>query len=400
MEIVEKHKENCTLCGQCLEVCPRYEGIDISDITGRLYEYLEGKSGIDPETLSRCLTCGLCGEACPEGLGLKMLISPARKKLVDENGLGDRQTMVDPDAGNNIFKKISELSEISEYGNGIGPVVYFPGCAATYINTSMSKAAVAILKQSGVDYTVLNGLEYCCGAVSAGAGNLGPIQRHGQKNIEEIKKRGAKILVTACPGCFKAFKDIYPKLFGTLDFEVLHISQYLERLLLEGKLVPKTQLNHRVFYHDPCHLTRVMGVYREARAALKSIPGTELANETPENSACCGFGGGVRVGYPSESLEIAADRYRAAKEMGCDVIITNCGGCMQNLVETRIAGKTEEKIEVYDLAEYMALAIGEKIPRDDEKMLELVNLAYSQCITGYGETEATRKKEPTKTERQ
>ena len=47
----------------------------------------------------------------PRGLGIKSLISPARQKWVNENGLTDRQTMVDPEAENNLFKKIAEMDE-------------------------------------------------------------------------------------------------------------------------------------------------------------------------------------------------------------------------------------------------------------------------------------------------
>ncbi|TAH75094.1 MAG: (Fe-S)-binding protein, partial [Methanosarcina mazei] len=208
-----------------------------------------------------------------------------------------------------------------------------------------------------------------------------PIRKHGQKNIDEIRKRGAKVLITACPGCFKAFKDIYPRMFGKLDFEVLQVSQYLDRLLKEGRLTPENALKFRVFYHDPCHLTRGMGVYTEARDVLEKIPGTGLANKTPEGSACCGFGGGVRVNYPSESISVASDRFRAAEKLGCDAIITNCGGCMQNLAE---AGKNE-KIKIFDLAEYLALACGIKIEREDRRMIELVNRAYNLCVPGYKE---------------
>ena len=379
MDPVAKHKELCTLCGQCLEVCPMYEDIELIE---SLYAFLEGKAGIEPETLSLCLTCGLCAGACPEGLGLKMLISPARMKLVGEKGLGDRQTMVDPDAENNIFRKILEMAglpEVPDYKAGPAPVVYFPGCAATYINTSMAEATVTLLEESGVDYTVMSGLEYCCGAVSAGAGNPGPIQRKAEKNLKEVKRRGAKVLVTACPGCFKAFKEVYPRMFGEQDFEVLQVSQYLERLIREGKLVPKIPLDHRVFYHDPCHLTRGMGVYREARAVLEAVPGTELANKGPENSACCGFGGGVRISSPKKALNVASDRHRAAAELGCDLIITNCGGCMQNLIE---AG-AEKKLEVADLAEYLARSFGKDVARDDRKMLEMANRAYCLCIKDY-----------------
>jgi len=349
-----------------------------------LYGYLEGNSDIDAGSLLRCLTCGLCTNVCPVGLGIKTLISPARQKWVREHGLTDRQTMVDPEAENNLFKKIAELDETPAYKESSGSVVYFPGCAGTYINKIMAQAAIALLDKAAVDYTVLSGVEYCCGAVSAGAGDPGPIHRNGQRNIEEIRKRGAKTLITACPGCFKAFKDIYPRIFGKLDFQVLHVSQYLELLIKEGKLTPEAVLKHKVFYHDPCHLTRSMGVYQEARDVLEQIPGTELANVTPKNSACCGFGGGVRVNYPSESLGVASDRYRAAEKLGCDVIITNCGGCMQNLIE---AGQ-DEKIKVFDLAEYLSLACGIKIEREDSRMLELVNRAYRLCISGYGESES------------
>lgn len=380
MDIVEKHRAKCTKCGQCFEACPRYDNIQLIDL---LYGYLEGVEDIDSNSLLRCLTCGLCADACPDGLGIKLLISPARQKWVNENGLTDRQTMVDPEAENNLFKKIAEMDETPVYKESSGSVVYFPGCAGTYINKIMAQAAVALLEKAGVNYTVLSGVEYCCGAVSAGAGDPEPIRRNGQRNIEEIRKRGAKTLVTACPGCFKAFKDIYPRIFGKLDFQVLQVSQYLELLIREGKLIPEVPLKHRVFYHDPCHLARGMGVYQEARNVLEHIQGTELANRTPENSACCGFGGGVRVNYPSESLTVASDRYGAAEKLDCDIIITNCGGCMQNLIE---AGK-DEKIKVFDLAEYLSLACGTKIGREDTRMLELVNRAYRLCISGYGKSE-------------
>ncbi|AKB82527.1 Fe-S oxidoreductase [Methanosarcina barkeri 3] len=380
MGIVEKHRSECKKCGQCLKVCPRYNDLSLLN---RLYGYLEGNSDIDDGSLMRCLTCGLCTNACPAGLGIKKLISPARQKWVSEHGLTDRQTMVDPEAENNLFKKIAELDGTPIYKESSGSVVYFPGCAGTYINKIMAQATVALLDKAAVDYSVLSGVEYCCGAVSAGSGDPGPIHRNGKRNIEEIRKRGAKTLITACPGCFKAFKDIYPRVFGKLNFQVLHVSQYLELLIREGKLIPEAVLKHKVFYHDPCHLTRAMGVYQEARDVLEQIPGTELANGTPQNSACCGFGGGVRVNYPSESLDVASDRYRVAEKLSCDIIITNCGGCMQNLIE---AGQ-DEKIKIFDLAEYLSLACGIKIEREDSRMLELVNRAYKLCISGYEEPE-------------
>ena len=123
MDIVEKHRAKCTKCGQCLEVCPRYNDLSLIDL---LYGYLEGTRNIDSDSLLRCLTCGLCTDACPDGLGIKLLISPARQKWVNENGLTDRQTMVDPEAENNLFKKIAEMDETPTYGDGFRFCCVFP----------------------------------------------------------------------------------------------------------------------------------------------------------------------------------------------------------------------------------------------------------------------------------
>jgi len=391
MDIVKEHRKNCIQCGQCIDICPQYNDLNLIE---SLYAYLENTQSINPVFLLSCLTCGLCLESCPEKLGIKPLISQSRRKWVNENGLSDRQTMVDPEANNNLFKKIAEMDSMPFYPSSLERekleaieserVVYFPGCAGTYINKVMAQATIALLEKAKVDFTMLSGVEYCCGAVSAGSGDPGPISRNARRNIEEIHKRGAKILITACPGCFKAFKDIYPKMFGNPGFEVMQVSQYLEYLIREKKLCPDPIPNQKVFYHDPCHLTRGMGVYNEARNVLQAIPGAVLANKTPENSACCGFGGGVRVNSPIRSLNIALGRYRAAEKLDCDVIITNCGGCMQNLIE---AGKYE-KIKVFDLAEYLALACKIDISRNDQEMLRLVNDAYKLCIEHYPELDS------------
>ena len=50
------------------------------------------------------------------------------------------------------------MNEIPKYNENFGTVVYFQGCAGTYINTMMVKAAVSLLDEAGVNYTVWAGL--------------------------------------------------------------------------------------------------------------------------------------------------------------------------------------------------------------------------------------------------
>ena len=226
----------------------------------------------------------------------------------------------------------------------------------------------------------MDGVSFCCGAVSAGSGNKDVLKERGKRNIAEIKRRGGRILITSCPGCFRAFYDMYPRMFDDMDFEVLHITQYLTRLIKNQMIVPGV-LEHKVFYQDPCHLTRSMGIFKEPRDVISSIPGTQLVNDNPKGSGCCGFGGSVRATYPTESIDIATTRLQQAKDTDCDVIVTNCPGCMQNMIEAGIGAETI--LKVYDIAEYVSLSLGNSLKRDDKKMIEDVNKAYATVISGY-----------------
>jgi len=393
MNIIRHHEKLCTHCNLCLDVCPMYNDIDFID---ELCGYLNDKhDDVASEDIFRCLTCGLCIDACPKNLSLKKLITTARAKWVKLHGVRKEHSIVDPNSDNNLFQAMASICKPALFGDrtysnsddtrcsGTGSVIYYPGCACTYINTSIIFATIDILDCAGVDYTVMDGVSFCCGAVSAGSGNKSVVEKMAKKNIAEIKKRGAHTIITSCPGCFRAFHDMYPRMFADIDdlgFEVLHISQYLLRLIKEKIIVPKT-LGHRVFYQDPCHLTRSVGIFKEPREVISSIPSTQLVNDSPKGSGCCGFGGSVRAVYPAESIEIAKKRQREAVDMGCDTIVTNCPGCMQNMIEAGMGA--ENTPDVYDLAEYVSLSLGNSLKRDDKKMIEDVNKAYAIVIPMY-----------------
>ncbi|MCL7411943.1 MAG: (Fe-S)-binding protein [Methanosarcinaceae archaeon] len=386
--MTQQYNEHCTHCGMCIEVCPMYSEIDLID---ELCSYLDGNcEQVTSEDIFRCLTCGLCVQACPEDLSLKKLITTARANWVKTHSMREEHTIVDPCSGNNLFVAMSKISEHAVFpeDKDEGAVVYYPGCSAGYINTNIAAATINILDRVGVDYTVLSGVSHCCGAVSAGSGNKGLMEEMGRKNVAEVKRRGVKTLITSCPGCYRAFADMYPGVLGELGFEVLQMSQYLKRLIDEKRIVPQQALEHSVFYQDPCHLTRSVGIYEEPRDVISSMPGTRLVNDSlsHEGSKCCGFGGSVRAMFPSESVKLASLQIETAKDMECDVIVTNCPGCMQNLVEAGMNygdDDDDDSIMVYDLTEYVSMSLGFAVVRNDIDMIDSVNKAYCNVITGY-----------------
>ncbi len=140
-----------------------------------------------------------------------------------------------------------------------------------------------------------------------------------------------------------------------VNFEVIHISQYLFQLMNEGRLMPTKEFEKRVAYHDPCYLGRHNGIYDEPREVLKSIPGLELRElaESRENSLCCGMGGG-RIWMETPKGERFSDiRLEQAIEVGAEVLATACPYCITQFEDSRLTMEDSEAIQIMDITEIL-----------------------------------------------
>jgi Fe-S oxidoreductase len=201
-----------------------------------------------------------------------------------------------------------------------------------------------------------------------------------------IKKAGVKTLVTGCADGYQAFKVLYDKVNLKGDLEVLHISEYIDRLIRSGKLKLKKKVAISVTYHDPCRLGRLgepwihwegkkvpgdrfvfdppkeyrrgtKGVYEPPRDVINSIPGIKLTEMTriKEYSWCCGAGGGVNESNPDFALWTAKERIEEAKSTGAEAIITACPWCEKTFNEA--IRKSGSNLKVYDIVELVEKAI-------------------------------------------
>ena len=233
-----------------------------------------------------------------------------------------------------------------------GEVLLYVGCMyslETRVRNTTSVFA-RILNAAGVDFGFLGAEEKCCGMVQMRIGERGLFEMLAEKNIEAFNNLGIKTLITPCPHCYYSFKSYYPKL-GKLNFEVLHFTQYVKRLVDEGKIKLKEIPRQTVTYSDPCNLGRWAGVYETPREILKAIKGVDLREmeRNRDQTWCCGAGGGVLAAYPDLATWTAGERVKEAEATGAFALAAACPWCEYNF-ETGIEDR-KSRMELFDVAE-------------------------------------------------
>jgi Fe-S oxidoreductase len=237
-----------------------------------------------------------------------------------------------------------------------------------------------------VDIGILGKDETCCGGRVYDMGYKDEFLKLAEKTIKTWKAAGVRTVVTSCADCFHAFSRLYPPLGA--DFEILHTVQYLDRLIKEGKLKFTKTVPLRVTYHDPCHLGRqgehyvpwqgkekkifkqvivyeprrpryngAWGVYAPPRDVLKAIPGLELVEmeRNREYAWCCGSGGGAREAFPEFSGWTASERIEEAKATGAEALVSACGWCERNFLDSVAA--RGDKLKVLDIIDLVKQAL-------------------------------------------
>ena len=133
--------------------------------------------------------------------------------------------------------------------------------------------------------------ETCTGDPARRAGNEFLFQMLAQANVEILGEAGAAKIVVTCAHCFNTLKNEYPQLGG--NYEVVHHTQLLNRLVRERRLVPLARPDRAdnagvastaatVTYHDPCYLGRHNDVYAPPRELLGALPGVELTRDAAQ----------------------------------------------------------------------------------------------------------------------
>jgi Fe-S oxidoreductase len=215
----------------------------------------------------------------------------------------------------------------------------------------VAQATAAILKKAGVDFGILGSKENCCGESIRKTGAEEVFRRVARENIKAFIDAGVKRILVSSPHCYHTFVNEYPEF--RVNFEIVHISEYLLELMEAGRITVTGEYPKRVTWHDPCYLGRHNGIYDAPRRVLQRVPGLELVEmvDSKKASLCCGGGGGrIWMDTPNEE-RFSNLRLVQARETGAAVLATACPYCITNFEESRLNLEFENLLEVRDLTE-------------------------------------------------
>lgn len=371
----------CIKCGSCVEICPIYSKKKNLEITmGGIISFFKDilkKSHAFPEVLLKspkpkemvkdkslnpylCTLCGRCSRLCPALIDTKALRISSRRFMVQKGHCpANMERLFDNiskfhnilgEPNENRILWLESLSDFfpNQFKKDKAEIAYFVGCVASFfpMTKKIPQTFIQILKKVEVDFTILGGEEWCCGFPLIAAGMEDRAKTLFEYNLEKIKEKGVKTAIFSCPSCYHTWVEHGP------DIEILHSTQYLNRLIKEGRI--KFRENRiKITYHDPCDLGRASGIYEPPRNILKAIPGIEFVEmeHKKEDSICCGGGGNLETIDPELSSELALSKIEEIKTTGAEIAITACQQCVRTILTT--ARRKKIPISVIDIIEFV-----------------------------------------------
>ncbi|WP_078543388.1 heterodisulfide reductase-related iron-sulfur binding cluster [Litchfieldia alkalitelluris] len=332
--ITEEEIWACTTCRNCEDQCPvMNEHVDKIIDLRRYLVLTEGKMDADAQ---RAMT-NIERQGNPWGLNRK---EKENWREIDES------------------ISIPTVKEMKKSGEEF-EFLFWVGSMGAFDNRSqkIAQSFAKLMNEAGVKFAILGNKEKNSGDTPRRLGNEFLFQELAQNNIAEFEKNGVTKIVTIDPHAYNTFKNEYPD-FGFTG-EVYHHTEFLAKLVEEGKLVPKYEVNETITFHDSCYLGRYNEVYEQPRSILKAIPGVQLVEmeRNREKGMCCGAGGGLMWMEEDTGTRVNVARTEQALQVKPTIISSGCPYCLTMLSDGTKAKEVEDKVGTLDVAELLEKSV-------------------------------------------
>jgi glycolate oxidase iron-sulfur subunit len=396
LEAVRGEIDKCTKCATCQAGCPTYETSISETLVARgkirlAKGVVDGETELTDRIVNdfnQCLSCMNCQTSCPSGVDTMKIFSAVRAQIHEKKGPGLIAGVIFkyllPHPGRlNILAKLtgvsalfyklaplwlarflpysqggvkrvtpdflkrnlrSSVSEVNApYATPLGApvrrVAFFSGCMTDLAFPEVGLKVIEGLRRAGVE-VLFPKAQVCCGAPAYYSGDIKTTRELARRNIETFNALNVDAIVYSCATCGSVIGETYRKLFPddpevaafcakVVDYQKLFVELSVETIIGAGD---GTGRKLKVTYHDPCHLKRGMGVFKEPRKLLKSLPHVEFV-EMEGADRCCGGSGTFGLKFYDMSMDIGRFKADAIKKSGADVVVTACPSCQLQLAD-------------------------------------------------------------------
>jgi len=379
MEAGGEALKKCYQCGTCTGTCP-WTPITHFNIRKLVRFGQLGLDGIE-EFMWGCSTCKFCVDRCPRGVELIDVVTAIRNVYSGGGMLPQslRAFVGSMSARGNPWS--GEQSKRNDWAKDKYPLytqdteyLFWTCCTVCYDprNIKLAKATAEVLNLAGLKWGMPTVDVNCCGESVRKVGDLELFERLKQNNLNYFKTNNVDKIITVSPHCLATFKKEYGE-----DYDVMHLSQLIDKLIKERKLTPKKDFGGlKVTYHDPCYLGRHSGVYDAPRDVLKAIPGIDFVEmgRNREQSMCCGGGGGGLWMEKLKGERLSDLRIEEAMATGATVLATSCPYCITMFEDSTRTLNVDEQIKIKDVTELFLESLGVNM---DELMAGAADLDFT-----------------------
>ncbi len=213
-------------------------------------------------------------------------------------------------------------------------VALFIPCLSEHLFPESAISMVKILKRIGAEIEYVED-QTCCGQPAFNSGYRKEIVPVAERFIKLFQ--GKEYVVAPSGSCTAMVRKFYHELdiseelrpaLEDLSHRTFEFTEFLVNVAQVDGLGGRFE--HRVTYHDSCHLLRELGVREQPRQLIRNIKAIDFV-EMEKPDTCCGFGGTFSYKFSDLSIAMVARKCRYIEESGAEFVVGADSSCLMNI---------------------------------------------------------------------
>lgn len=237
-------------------------------------------------------------------------------------------------------------------------VSLFIPCLTEHLYPESGMAMVKIFKHLGVEVDYVDD-QTCCGQPAFNSGYRKELVPVAERFIELFRDK--EYVVAPSGSCVSFIKCYYKELeireelkpaLKVLSGKIFEFTEFLVDVLKVENL--GGEFNHKVTYHDSCHLLRELGIKEQPRKLIGSIRGIDFV-EMEGSDTCCGFGGTFSYKFEDVSVAMVERKCSNIIASGAEYCVGADSSCLMNI--EGYLRKNKMKAKTMHIAELLAMSL-------------------------------------------